>query len=253
VANLVFGLGFFALLTLWATAGPGALLLTPLLAFPWAVAVRVAASSVRHVDAGLGLAIRFVARDAVTILVVAVGLAIAAFTFITNIAFALQERGGIGVVIGGLSVWAAVVEAMLIVVLWPVLVDPRREAMRGRDRARLAGYVLIGVPVRLLLTSVVVAAVLFACVYVIALLPTIAIAFIAALTARVGLPASDLVVRRIRDRNRDPDAIDDEDDDDEDDDDEQGAERDAADAADSERTTADSDRTTADSEPTTAD
>ena len=198
VANLAFGVAFFALLTLWATTGPVALLLTPIVALPWAVAVRIATLAVRREGAGLAPAVRHVARNAGTVLASAAVLALAAFTFVTNLAIALQERGGLGLAFGGISVWGLVIEAMLALAFWPILLDPRRESMRARDRARLAGYVLFASPLRLLFLTIVTAAILTLCVYVIALLPTIAIAVIAATATRVALPASDAVERRSR-------------------------------------------------------
>jgi hypothetical protein len=198
VANLVFGVGLFVLLAVWAAAGPVALLFTPLLALPWAVAVRVATLAVRREGAALSPAVRYVARNAGTILASAAVLVLVTFTFVTNLAIALQERGVVGLAFGGISVWGLVIEAMLTLAFWPVLLDPRRESLRARDKARLAGYVLFAVPVRLLLLAIVTAAILVLCVYVVALLPTIAIAVIAATATRVALPASDTVVRRAR-------------------------------------------------------
>jgi uncharacterized membrane protein YesL len=72
--------------------------------------------------------------------------------------------------------------------------------------------VLFASPLRLLFLAIVTAAILILCVYVIALLPTIAIAVIAATATHVALPASDAVVRRSRaPRGEEPD--DEEDDD----------------------------------------
>lgn len=198
VANLAFGVAFFALLTLWAGAGPVALLLTPIVALPWAVAVRIATLAVRREVAGLAPAVRYVSRNTGTILASAAVLGLAAFTFVTNLAIALQDRGAVGLAFGGISVWGLVIEAMLALTFWPILLDPRRESMRARDRARLAGYVLFASPLRLLFLAIVTAAILILCVYVVALLPTIAIAVIAATATRVALPASDAVVRRSR-------------------------------------------------------
>ena len=210
MANLVFGVAFFALLTLWAAMGPIALLFTPLVALPWAVAVRIATLAVRREGAGLGPAVRYVTRSAGTILASAAVLALAAFTFVTNLAIALQERGVLGLAFGGISVWGLVIEAMLALAFWPILLDPRRESMRARDRARLAGYVLFASPLRLLFLTILTAAILVLCVYVVALLPTIAIAIIAATATRVALPASDAVVRRSRvARGEEPDDEDD--------------------------------------------
>jgi hypothetical protein len=202
VANLAFGVAFFALLALWATIGPVALLLTPIVALPWAVAVRVSTLAVRREGAGLALAVRDVTANTGTILASAAVFALAAFTFITNLAIALQERGFVGLAFGGISVWGLVIEVMLALAFWPILLDPRRQSMRARDRARLAGYVLFASPLRLLLLAIVAAAILILCVYVIALLPTIAIAVVAAAATRMALPASDAVVRRSRGARR---------------------------------------------------
>jgi hypothetical protein len=196
----------------WALVGPVALLLSPLVALPWAVAVRVATLAVRREGPALGPAIRYVAQQAGAILIAGAVLTLAVFTFTTNLAIALQERGVVGIAFGGISVWGLVIEAMLALAFWPILLDPRRESMRARDRARLAGYVLFASPLRLLFLAIVTAAILILCVYVVALLPTIAIAIIAATATRVALPASDAVVRRSRaPRGEEPD--DEEDDD----------------------------------------
>jgi hypothetical protein len=132
----------------------------------------------------------------VGIVAASAAFAIATFTFMTNIAIAVAARGALGLAIGGLSVWALVLESIYAIAFWPILLDPHRDLIRARDKARLAAVATFGLLGRLVLVAVTSAIVLVVSVYGVILLATLAIAFVAAVMTRVVLPAVDIVEAR---------------------------------------------------------
>ena len=86
------------------------------------------------------------------------------------------------------------------VVLWPVLGDPGRAGEPARERARLAGYVVIAAPFRMAGLTVVAVALWVISTIAFAAIATISVAFVACLSSRVVLPDADRLAARLAER-----------------------------------------------------
>jgi hypothetical protein len=126
----------------------------------------------------------------------------AAFSFATLV---LGTNLIAGIVLGGIVPWvvaAAAFWALLALmafgfVFWPLAVDPERAAVRWRDRARLAGLLLLAHPARVAALAAVLLVVLAVSTVAFAALATVSIGFAALVACRYVLPAADRLEARI--------------------------------------------------------
>src|SRR5438045_6860697 len=113
LVNVVWGVGFFLVLAVWAGVGPVALLLAPLLAIPWVGVVRMAALIARGDDVVLSDAFGAYRRCLVPALAAGFGFVLATFVLITNLA--------VGLHFGGVAGWSfATLSASGLVIDWLV-------------------------------------------------------------------------------------------------------------------------------------
>ncbi len=130
-------------------------------------------------------------------LLVAVGAAILAFVFTTNVLVGLAAGNPLGWFISAMALWGDLGLVMLLTTLWPMLVDPHREHLGLRSRLTLAGLVVIGRPVRILALTFVVVAVLAISTVLFALLVMVSVAYIALVSSRYVLPLADDLEARL--------------------------------------------------------
>jgi hypothetical protein len=197
LANVVWGVAFFALLFVWAAAGPIALLLAPLLAIPWVGVVRLAALIARGDEVVLSDAFGAYRRWLVPTLAAGFGFVLAAVVLLTNLAVGLQFSGVPGWSFATLSGWGLVVAWLVALGFWPLLVDPRRDDLGVLAKLRLAALLVVAFPLRLAALGIVVALVAAASTVAIAAIVTISVAFLALVSCRYVLPAADRLERRV--------------------------------------------------------
>jgi len=93
--------------------------------------------------------------------------------------------------VGATALWGLVALVMVVIAIWPVLVDPRREDRPLRRRLQLAGLVLIGRPGRLFLLTVLILAILVASTVLLGAIVLVGVAYTSLLATRWVLPAAD--------------------------------------------------------------
>lgn len=195
-ANLVWGIGFIALIV----AGPLSVLgvaVLVLLAVPLAGIQRMAALIARDEPAAFSDFLGGIRRYAAPALIVAAGAAILAGVFTTNIVVGFEAGGPVGWFISALALWGNVALAMLLVVFWPVLVDPRREGLGLRRRLALAGLVVIGRPGRVVALTLIIATILVVSTVLFAAILLVSVAYVSLVSARYVLPLLDALEARL--------------------------------------------------------
>jgi hypothetical protein len=195
-ANVVWGLGFVAFLV----AGPFSvigLVILVLLAVPLAGIQRMAALIARGEPAAFSDFVQGMRQYAAPALAVSTGAAILATVFTINVITGLEAGGPIGWFISAMALWGDVALAMLLVVFWPVLVDPHREGLGLRRRVALAGLVVIGRPGRVAALTVIVATILVVSTILFAAILIVGVAYVALVSARYVLPLLDALEARL--------------------------------------------------------
>jgi uncharacterized membrane protein YesL len=197
LANVVWGVAFFAVLAVWAGVGPIALLLAPLLAIPWVGVVRLAALIARGDEVVLSDAFTAYRRWLVPTLVAGFFFVLAGFVLLTNLAVGLHFGGVPGWSFATLSGWGLVVAWLVALSFWPLLVDPRRDDLGAVAKLRLAAILVIAFPLRIAALGAVAAVLAVVSTVAIAAIVTISVAYIALVSCRYVLPAADRLERRI--------------------------------------------------------
>ena len=100
-----------------------------------------------------------------------------------------------------LAGWGAVALLIYAAVVWPLLADPARATEPARERARLAGYVVLAA-VRMFALTVVVVLVTVVSTIAFAALVTISVAFVALVGCHMVLPDADRLVAHLAERDR---------------------------------------------------
>ena len=101
-----------------------------------------------------------------------------------------------------LAGWGAVALLIYAAVVWPLLADPARATEPARERARLAGYVVLAAPFRMFALTVVVVLVTVVSTIAFAALVTISVAFVALVGCHMVLPDADRLVAHLAERDR---------------------------------------------------
>ena len=130
-------------------------------------------------------------------LLVAVGAALLAFVFTTNVAVGLQAGNPLGWLISAFALWGDVGLVMFLTVFWPVLVDPRREGLGLRRRLALSGLAVIGRPGRVAAVMAAVVVILAISTVLFAALVLVTVAYVALFSSRLMLPLVDEVEARL--------------------------------------------------------
>jgi len=189
-ANLVWALALLAVL-LAAVTWPPALVLGAFLAVPVAGIHRMAALLARGEATSISDFIVGMRRFGLQATGILAGAAILAIVLVTNVATGFASEGPVGWFVGATALWGLVALVMVVIAIWPVLVDPRREDRPLRRRLQLAGLVLIGRPGRLFLLTVLVLAILVASTVLLGAIVLVGVAYTSLLATRWVLPAAD--------------------------------------------------------------
>ena len=199
-ANLVWGIGF----VLFLLAGPVSLLgavLLIVLAVPLAGLHRMAALAARGEAASFSDFVGGMRRYGPPAIAVAAGAVILAGVFTTNVIVGLQAGDPIGWFISAMALWGDVALAMLLVAFWPILVDPHRDGLGFRRRLWLAGLVVIGRPGRMLVLTVIVAAIIAVSVVLFAAILLVSVASVSLVASRDVLPLADRLEQQVAARS----------------------------------------------------
>lgn len=119
-----------------------------------------------------------------------------------NVAVGINSSSPLGWVSATLAGWGAVALLIYAAVVWPLLADPARATEPVRERARLAGYVVLAAPFRMFALTVVVLLVTVVSTIVFAALVTISVAFVALVGCHMVLPDADRLVAHLAERDR---------------------------------------------------
>lgn len=137
-------------------------------------------------------------RDlAVPALTAGLSAAILAAVFAVNIGVGLALDGPIGWFLAASALYAEVALAMLALAFWPILADPDRAHLSLRRRLTLAGLVCLTRPGRILVVTLLLAAVLAGSVVLLAGIALVGVAYAGLVATRFVLPLADLVEARL--------------------------------------------------------
>ena len=117
-----------------------------------------------------------------------------------NVVGGLNSNSALGWILATLAGWGFVALTIYAVVLWPVLGDPERSREPARDRARLAGYLVLAAPFRMAGLTVVAVTLWVISTIAFAAIVTITVAYVACLSSRLVLPDADRVAARLAER-----------------------------------------------------
>jgi hypothetical protein len=147
LANLAWAIALFSYVVLLVGI-PILIVVAPLVALPTSALMRLAVTAVRAGVPTLGMARSEMGRLPLR----KVGLAFVQLLLggiaITNLDLAARMGGALGLVTGGVALYAVVAGALLSLAIWPIVCDPLREA-GVREQLRLALTVTIRRPVQL--------------------------------------------------------------------------------------------------------
>lgn len=195
-ANLLWG----AVLIVAMFAGPVSVLGFALLvglAVPTVGLYRMGALIAREEQAGFSDFVSGMRRFGLLAVLVAAATVILASVLGTNLVIGLQAGNPLGWFVSAMALWGLVGLGMLLVALWPLLVDPRREGLGLRRKLALAGVGVIGRPMRMGGVTIVVALVLAVSTVFFAALVMVSVAYVALVSSRVVLPLVDEVEARL--------------------------------------------------------
>jgi uncharacterized membrane protein YesL len=195
-ANLVWGVGLIALLIAGPVSVVGAVILA-LLAIPLVGLHRMAALVARDEPAGFSDFLAGMRRYGVPALAMGAASVFLAFVLTTNIVVGIQLGGPVGWFVSAMALYGDVALAMLLVAFWPLLVDPKRQALSLRGRLAMAAYVVIGRPLRMLALTFVVGLVLAISTVLFAALVMVSVAYVSLVSSRYVLPLADEVEQQL--------------------------------------------------------
>jgi hypothetical protein len=191
-ANTAWGVALVAVLGIMFLIGSLAgLAVLPLLAIPFAGVVRLAALIVREQDVVLSDAWSASRRFGLRALVVGIAVTLVAVALLTNLQIGLLSGGLGGGFLLALATWGLLVLWLLALPFWVLMVDPARERWPMRATLTLTAYLMLASPGRIIVVGVVQLALLIAATILFAALLTIALAYLALVTARALLPVAD--------------------------------------------------------------
>jgi hypothetical protein len=191
-ANILWGV--LLVVIAWAALSVGlwlAIVAAPLLGPPLVGIYRLAAQITRGEETVLSDVRTAMRERFLPSLILAAGLVWAVVLLVVNIVTGLDSASPLGLAFATASGWALVATITFAVIAWPLLGDPRRRSEPLRAVARLAGYLLLAAPVRLVALAIVVTVLAVVSTVLFAAVVTIAVAFVALLSCRVVLPEAD--------------------------------------------------------------
>jgi uncharacterized membrane protein YesL len=195
LANLAWGA---LLLVVLATTSvtPLAWLLLTLLALPTVGVFRTAALIVRDEPVSVREGLAAWGRYGARAIVLGALLLVAAAVLGTNLVLGLEARGLVGWSLATFAGWGLAALATLAVVVWPLLVDPRREGLALREVLRLGALMALAHPLRFGGLALVLLGILALGTLAVVALLSVAIGFAAIVSCRFVLPAADRFAAR---------------------------------------------------------
>jgi hypothetical protein len=197
-ANVVVAVWLLAVLATVVLVGPvvGALVAIPV-ALPLAGLFRLGALATRGQDVNLSDVLD-PAREAPGPVVIAGSLfAVVTLVLATNVVIGLAAGALISWAVATLALWGLLATFAFGFAFWPLAVDPRRAGVPWRERARLAGLLVLAHPVRLGALTVVLTLLLVVSTIAVAALVTVSVGFVALAACRYVLPAADRLEARL--------------------------------------------------------
>jgi hypothetical protein len=197
-ANVIWGVLLVALG--WAAIGLGiwvAIVGAPLLGPPLAGIYRLAGLVTRGQHVVLSDAFAATRELFVPSLLLAAVVGWGLGLLALNVALGINASSPLGWGFATLAGWGAVALLIYAIVAWPLLADPARAFEPARERARLAGYVVLAAPFRMFGLTVIVVVLAVVSTIAFAALVTISVAFIALVSSRIVLPDADRLVERL--------------------------------------------------------
>ena len=201
-ANVVWGIVLVALG--WAAISVGvwvAIVGAPLLGPPLAGIYRLAGLVTRGQHVVLSDAFAAARELFVPALVTAAAVGWGLGLLALNVAVGIDTSSPLGWGFATLAGWGAVALLIYAVAVWPLLADPARATEPARQRARLAGYVVLAAPFRMFGLTVVIAVLAVVSTIAFAALVTISVAFIALVACHMVLPDADRLVEHLAERD----------------------------------------------------
>jgi hypothetical protein len=199
-ANVLWALGLGILYVVFLFWPFGALLLLPVLALPTVGLYRMAALIVRGESVsfwdGVGAWRQYMAPA----LSAGIAVVLGATVFTVNLFGGLASGDPIGLAFATFAGWGLLVTALLAVCFWPLLVDPRREGWGARRTLRLAGYLVIAHPLRIVGLVVATGILLVVSTVAFAALVTISVALAALFASHFVLASADRLEARLGER-----------------------------------------------------
>lgn len=206
-ANVLWGAGLLIILAIAVWVSPIlALLAAPLLCLPLVGIVAMAAQVVRGEDVVLSDVAAAIRRHGLAAIATGVVIVAATVVFGINVVAGVRAGDPLGLMLATLAIWGLVAIWVVGLAFWPLLVDPARDAWTIRERARLAGLVVLAQPVRFAGLAAAVAIVTLISAVAFAALLSVAVAFIALVACRVVLPAADTLAASLAGRRASGDA-----------------------------------------------
>lgn len=196
-ANLVWTAILVGILALAAVVSALALFLVPLLVLPTVGIYRLAALIVRGEPVALSDAFAAWRRFGGPALAVGTALLAVTVIFGANVALGLDRADVAGWTLATLAGWGLVAAVMAACSVWPLLVDPRREALSARARIRLALLLVVAFPVRFGALALVLGLLLALSAVAFPALMTIGVSYVALVASRYVLPAADRLEARL--------------------------------------------------------
>ncbi|HEY7591500.1 MAG TPA: hypothetical protein VH723_10935 [Candidatus Limnocylindrales bacterium] len=194
VANLVWGVAFFVVLSIAVAGAPlVALTVAPLLAVPWVGVVRLASLIARGDDVVLSDAFEAWRRYLFPALAGGAATTLAIAILAWNVLAGLDLGNATGWAFSTFAAWGLVALVIWSLAFWPLLVDPRREGRPLVETARGAALLVLAHPARLGALAAILVTVGVASAILASAIATFALAWIALVAARVVLPLADRV------------------------------------------------------------
>ncbi len=195
-ANLVWGLAFVALIVI-ATAFPPALLLAGVLAIPLVGLHRMAGLIARGEPAAFSDFVGGMRRYGIVAFLLGTVATLTAVVLVTNTVLGFESGEPLGWFVAVAALYGLAGLAIYLVAMWPILVDPAREATSLRRRLVLAALLLLGRPARTIGVAVVVVVLLAISVVLFAAIVLVSVAYTSLVSARVVLPTVDALEARV--------------------------------------------------------
>lgn len=189
-ANVAWALSLLAVLFLAVLWTPF-IMLVVLLAAPLVGLHAMAARLVRDEPVNLDDFVAGTRRLGLQATLVAAVAAVLAAVLLTNVLTGFSADGPLGWFLGATAIYSLIALAMYLVALWPVLADPNHVDVPLRRKLQVAGLVVIGRPVRLLVVTLSVIVILTVSTVLLAGIVLFGVAFASILATRWVLPAAD--------------------------------------------------------------